>query len=264
MSELRLVTVNITPAIAQQWLDEWNIDNRPVSKGNVAKLASMIRDGLWLLSGEPITFSARRLIQGQHRLLAIIEAGIAVQSVVVWNAPDAAYDILDQGRRRTAGDVIAARGHTNANTVAGMMRYLWCYEQNRGSFAVQRYDKYRYADVANRVTDKHIEAVQIGRKAWVKGAIRPAMASACVYVTMQIDPVLAQVWWADFGSDPTKGHNANMLKTKMLKEAATKRKPTEELRWFWIVNAWNAERTGKQASAYTLRWVATDQLARFQ
>ena len=237
MSELRLVTVNITPAIAQQWLDQWNIDNRPVSKSNVTKLANMIRDGLWLLSGEPITFSARRLIQGQHRLLAIVEAGIAVESVVVWNAPDAAYDILDQGRRRTAGDVIAARGHTNANTVAGMMRYLWCYEHNRGSFAVQRYDKYRYADVANRVTEKHVEAVQVGRKAWVKGAIRPAMAAACVYLTMQIDPVLAEKWWADFSADPTKGHNANMLKTKMLKEAATKRKPTEELRWFWIVNA---------------------------
>jgi len=260
---MRTEVVTITPEVAAEWLERWNILNRPVSRSNVDDLARAIRERRWLLTGEPITFSERRLIQGQHRLLAIVAAGIPVQSLVIWGVVDDAFDILDQGKRRSAADVLASHGHENANTIAAMMPYIWAYERERGSFTVQRYEKLSPGQIAKQITQRHIDASKKGRSVWVKRMMPPGMTSAIFYITHAIDPALADAFWADVASDAPRKHNATLLATRLMRQADNQRDCTKEHKFAWAACAWNAERDGVRATKHQLRYSSGTTLPRF-
>ena len=71
--------VEVTPALAAQWLTS-NTKSRPLNEAKVAEYAEKMRLGVWREGrGMPIIRrSDGRLINGQHRLCAIIRAGVAV------------------------------------------------------------------------------------------------------------------------------------------------------------------------------------------
>jgi hypothetical protein len=80
---LRLVSaqiVEVTPAIAQEWL-KGNCKNRPLNEAKVAFFAEKMRCGQWQLKGGfPVKrLENGRLLNGQHRLNAVIRAGCPVQ-----------------------------------------------------------------------------------------------------------------------------------------------------------------------------------------
>ncbi len=64
----------ISPKIAQGFLDA-NTDNRKVSHLHVSQLAAEMTKGRWIENGVSIIFdeTQQRLIDGQHRLYAIIK-----------------------------------------------------------------------------------------------------------------------------------------------------------------------------------------------
>ena len=72
--------VEVTPETAAQWL-KGNTQNRPINEEKVAEYAEKMRLGTWRSGrGMPIIRrSDGRLINGQHRLYAIIRAGVAVR-----------------------------------------------------------------------------------------------------------------------------------------------------------------------------------------
>ena len=98
--------VEISPEIAREWLER-NIGNRPIGQAHVAKLEGFIREGKWKMAGDPIRFSnSGKLIDGQHRLHAILNAGIAVTCVVMRGFDDEIFDVLDGGRNRQKSDIL--------------------------------------------------------------------------------------------------------------------------------------------------------------
>jgi hypothetical protein len=97
----------ITPEDAARWL-KCNHNNRPVRRGHVAFLAKEIRDGNWQLNGQGIVISENEeVLDGQHRLMAIIEAGVAVKSLVIYGIDKAAFKTMDTGAVRTGADALA-------------------------------------------------------------------------------------------------------------------------------------------------------------
>lgn len=71
----------ITPDIAKTMLGE-NVNNRRISHDNVNMFAREMRNGEWRFNGEAIKFSKDgRLLDGQHRLLAVI----AALTIKTWN-----------------------------------------------------------------------------------------------------------------------------------------------------------------------------------
>lgn len=98
--------VEITPETARQWLER-NIGNRPASQAHVAKLERAMRDGKWKMTGDAIRFSKTgKLIDGQHRLQAILNSGIAVTCVVMHNLDDEIFDVIDGGKGRQKSDIL--------------------------------------------------------------------------------------------------------------------------------------------------------------
>jgi hypothetical protein len=72
----------VTPETAASYLEEAEADgtdpNRRKRRGRIARYASDIRRGDWKFTGEPIRLDkSGRLLNGQHRMMAIVEANMA-------------------------------------------------------------------------------------------------------------------------------------------------------------------------------------------
>lgn len=95
----------VTPEMAKGFLTK-NTDNRNKRGWWVSGLANMIKRGEWIPTHQGVAFSkSGKLLDGQHRLEAIIEANISVQMLVVTNVRDDAYKVLDNGIKRTMADL---------------------------------------------------------------------------------------------------------------------------------------------------------------
>lgn len=78
----------ITPDIAKTMLGE-NVNNRRISHDNVNMFAREMRNGEWRFNGEAIKFSKDgRLLDGQHRLLAVIAADKPLTTLVIRGLED--------------------------------------------------------------------------------------------------------------------------------------------------------------------------------
>lgn len=106
-----------------------NTSNRPLSKAVVRGYAEAIRRGEWMVTHQGIAFDTGGvLVDGQHRLAAIVEAGQPVDVLVVSGVDAATFDVLDVGKRRNAADVLAIEGEKSTSMLAAMVRTVWLYE----------------------------------------------------------------------------------------------------------------------------------------
>lgn len=110
--------VYITPDMARRLLES-NTRNRPVAPRIVATYARDMKDGNWQITGEGIKIATDgTLLDGQHRLHAIIKADTAVPMLVARGIPNEAQGVMDTGRKRTAADALSIAGEKNAAIIA--------------------------------------------------------------------------------------------------------------------------------------------------
>lgn len=103
---IRGYLINITPGLAKEWLVA-NIGNRPIRNGHVHTLGEEMTAGQWKTTHQGIAFSqSGRLLDGQHRLAAIIATGWPCEMMVFVNLPDDIFGALDRGKRRTHADLL--------------------------------------------------------------------------------------------------------------------------------------------------------------
>ena len=78
------ITVEIiTPEQEQQYLDN-NAKHRPIKDKKVAEYMMEMQNGEWRLNGKTICFDWNgRLLNGQHRLSAVVRSGVSLTTVVV-------------------------------------------------------------------------------------------------------------------------------------------------------------------------------------
>lgn len=114
--------VMVTPSMAKLWLS-LNTVNRHIRSNKVIQYACDMLDGNWKLTGEAIKFSATgRLLDGQHRLKAVIEADVAVLMFVVRGLPDDTQPYMDTGMARLASDNFHIAGENHPTVLSGAAR----------------------------------------------------------------------------------------------------------------------------------------------
>ena len=97
--------ITITPDQAKKWLS-LNIGNRNKRGWWIGAISAMIKRGEWISTHQGIAFSkSGKLLDGQHRLEAIVHSGIPIQMFVFTGVPDDAYKVLDNGVKRTLSDL---------------------------------------------------------------------------------------------------------------------------------------------------------------
>ena len=120
--------VLITPEQAEVYL-AGNTGNRPIKKTRVETYASDMLAGRWMTTPQGIMITPNgRLIDGQHRLAAVVKSGVTVE-MYVFEVDENVQAYIDNGGLRTPGDVMQIGGVHNANLCASMSRSLIIYEK---------------------------------------------------------------------------------------------------------------------------------------
>lgn len=179
----------VTPEIAGDWLASVS-HNRPVSPLWVGALADRILRGEWEFNGDAIRFDAAgHLIDGQHRLLAVIQAGMPIVTLVVFGLEAPAMDTIDIGKRRSIGDIMFLHGETDATALASTVNYVWTYKTH-GTWLVNQKQRATPAQLL-AVLDQHPsirQSILIGHRAGRKvREISRNLAAALHYLFSERD-----------------------------------------------------------------------------
>lgn len=115
MNNIVTTVETITPETAKKYL-ELNTVNRNVRPRAVDALARDIVNGDFVLTHQGIAFDeAGNLVDGQHRLMACVKAGIPIEVMVSRNVPRVNAAHVDLGNKRITTDVFALTGEFSDN-----------------------------------------------------------------------------------------------------------------------------------------------------
>jgi len=137
---------------------KFNTKNRPLNKLHAEQFRDAMSDGDWWMNGETIIFSVcGALLNGQHRLWAIMSAGIEVDLMVVRGIDPEAFRTIDGVRSRRASDILAMDGEKNATGVAAAVQALLGFVKDRGRIHSGGFRSGRKATAAvcGRVLEAH-------------------------------------------------------------------------------------------------------------
>lgn len=191
--------MHITPDQAETWLGH-NHRNRTLRKQVVSRYARDMTNGKWLYNGEAIKFDIDgNLLDGQHRLQAIVESGVTVETEVVTGLAPDTQDVMDTGLKRSPGDMLALHGHPYVNMMAAAAKMALGVQT--GDIVTRRFVP-TSAEVKEWV-DAHPDIVQSceNAKTWAPRAdIRPALVAYTHWVLAQLDRQQADEFWAGVSS----------------------------------------------------------------
>lgn len=130
----------MTPELAEHYLAkrptaQSKIKQRSESSKTVDRYTGDMLAGEWPFTGDPARFNTLgEMIDGQHRLMAIIRSGIAQWMIVVRGLEPETFVVLDTGRARSFTDALRSMGVANVSIVAGISRRMFYWR--RGLYGV--------------------------------------------------------------------------------------------------------------------------------
>ncbi len=253
-------TVKMTPKLAEEILTK-NTLNRPLRAGRVERYAADMSAGNWRLNGETIKITDDgQLLDGQHRLFAVIESGKTIDMLLIEGLDASVMPTIDTGAQRSFADVLAIGGGKNATAVASVFRLIAWYEArprptDPSSMALTHTELMKVAD--NNPDVPTVVPVAIGSKA---KKFLPKSILAFVYLmAWRGDPGKAGAWLEllSTGANMDPKHPVHQLRERMTSNAIGKAKlpPLEVLAL--AVKSWNQFVTGKRT--VTLRWSSAEE-----
>ncbi len=117
---MRLIWLLVNPEVASRWLGG-NDNNRRLRPAVVDRYAADMAAGRWTPSSDAIAISPEgRLLNGQHRLTAVVRADCTVGMWVATGMPEESFRNMDRGAMRTFADFLDGTGeqHTRELTAA--------------------------------------------------------------------------------------------------------------------------------------------------
>lgn len=207
-------TILVGPELAAKWLESNHHLNRNIIKESVAQFVRDMLNGRWI-PGTQIRFSKDgTLIDGQHRLRAIIESGTAQEFVVTRGCPNDTIKNLDTGCKRTARQNMKMSGHESNNPQLSIVNLLNGLNQNmetsyRPKLSIDEYiERIAFLEPGlSIVVDKLVTSQRKGRK------MSAGVTAACV-VAYNAYPARVSIFLDQLasGENLAKGDPAHTLR----------------------------------------------------
>lgn len=243
--------ITVTPELAEKMLGK-NLRNRNLRPTKVGTLASTIRSGDWMVTGEGIKFDTTgRLIDGQHRLSAIIEADESVDMFVFRDLNPDVQMVIDTGAKRSAADALKFAGVPGeSNVLAAMARIAVVWNeggyQRAGASSFRR--EVTNTEVVEWVLENPAAADAIPMARAVSGLGAPiSTVSFAAMLLIDVEPEDAARFFSDIANLRTRGKGDPIY--TLLKRYELARAGKENLsapqHLFYIFRAWNAFRKGE-------------------
>ena len=208
----------ITPEQAQALL-ALNTHNRALATKRVNELATAIKNGHWRFNGASIVILANgQLGDGQHRLAAVVVAGMPIETNVTYGVTQEAFPTIDIGRVRTTRDLVALSGIPNANIATAAASVLWRI------IVGAPYNETVSPELAMAVLDRYQTVSYWSSKYHGSTALRSiipgaALVAACVYLDQIANrPDLAHDFYEKMstGLNIVEGDPVGSLRNKLL------------------------------------------------
>jgi hypothetical protein len=128
---MRIEIVDINPSVAKKMMEKNTGNFRPVNQGRVEAYSNDQSHGRWQFDGSPIRFGIDgELLDGQHRLLAIIRSGVTIRTVVEYDV-EADGKHIDEHGPRSAAHWLRHLKMPNSSLLAACSRLILCHENKR-------------------------------------------------------------------------------------------------------------------------------------
>ncbi|PHR23599.1 MAG: hypothetical protein COA36_16845 [Desulfotalea sp.] len=122
---------DVTPKIAREMLS-MNEINRNLNDRHVLFLSKEMKNGNWMFDGSPIKFSKDGLLlDGQHRLSAIIRSNTTQKFLIVIGISNDAFKVMDTGKLRSSADALNIKGVPSYTTVAACAKFILNNQKGR-------------------------------------------------------------------------------------------------------------------------------------
>lgn len=229
---MRIERVYVTPEIAQEWLDRPPPRQRRIMDNRTRHLGDAMRAGRWFDDAVAPIQLARDggwVIDGRHRLQAIVDTGDPHTFIVAFNVDPATFDVIDDVAPRTPAHVLEADGLKNARTLEAVARLMHSWLRGAAEFRTSP-PRARILDLARKYDGALQPLFPVGEKAARQTLVRvaggrqrnpmpKAMATFCAFLEGGSDGLIGQL--ADWPEEELYDHPANAV--ALLRTALTKR-----------------------------------------
>lgn len=255
----------ITPEIARRFLDSGYGMNRNPSKVLVQSLVQAILTDAFKMNGESIIINEKgQLVDGQHRMLAVLEANKAVKMLVARGLSVGSEDTVDTGNGRKGSDVLTMKGFGRkfAGLLAMAAKREMTFNNNSGRFEASHiirkiYNNHKllvFVDgnpeiisAAEHIHNYHRRGMMIsaGYIAWI------------LYRARKQEPDLADTYIDQFitGLNIGEEEPAYVVREKLLRESQRIVRPLSPERRFAVVcRGWHYVKKGTLPKSDSNRW----------
>jgi hypothetical protein len=260
-----ITTERITPEKATEYLSK-NIDNnRKVRDWKVNKYAEAMATGRWLSTSSTIKFDTNgELIDGQHRLGAIIRYGEPVEMVVSRGERPESIHVIDTQTQRNPRDSLVVSGLTGrgeSSQVAGLANVMVGWES--GAFAHSMSELATSDRLANDEMVEYVQhhAEQIAVALTVANAVlrsiplnRSGIAMAYL-ILREVDAAAAEEFFTRLSEGILEGQNdplVSLVRKANAERLLPHRRNAVGTTIYFILRTWNAWREGSGPVKYIM------------
>jgi hypothetical protein len=242
--------VTVTPDLANDLL-RLNTQNRPVKSVVLNRYISDMKAGKFVFSGDAIKISKEGvLLDGQHRLLAVVSSGISIQTHIQSGLDPAVFTVLDTGSPRTISDIMALKNYKYYSSVAPVARIIRAIEKG---LTVSNTD----GTLANRKNDAQLALVQSMDKDLLEESCKVAHEFRARHKLVELSLLAAMYYvlstkgrgseaktFLDLlslgdGLGSTTNSSIWLLRNRLIDNLSSSTKLTLNAKYFLLVSCWN-------------------------
>lgn len=245
----------ITPTQASKYLKD-NTKNRSLSAKTVDRYAKAIKANKWVVNGVPIIFAPDGvLVDGQHRLSAIVQAKKAIQTYVVRNISNDVFHTIDNGKIRNGADVLSIHGCRKNIPVKAAALKIYNAMQNGGSTNdldgyVVRLENYELLELYQKTPDIDQEIDSATKYTAAKRLLGYGAFGGTFYLFGRVDKEARDTFFVGLNDGADLPLHSPILalrnKIMLLKTQGNRLRTGEVVRL--TIAAWRAFRTGRKVS----------------
>lgn len=180
MQSAQTTIVRVNPEYASLILER-HAPNRPITKRMVRQYADDMASGRWVYNGQNLIFDKDGyLIDGQHRLNAVVKSGATVEMGVTIGVDRATFDTIDTGRRRNNSDLMAMLGSEAHRMASVIVRTAILLDRKDAlNSDVSRRD---VVDYYTQWEDQVAAAAEYSRKHFLRSVITPGALGTVMFM----------------------------------------------------------------------------------
>lgn len=245
----------VTPTMAKKLLEQ-NKSNRNVRNRSVIKYANDMENGRCKTNTAECIKIAHdgSIIDGQHRLLAIIKSNTAVLIHLATGLDREVFDVIDTGSNRSATDIFLIDGIKYNQAIPSIIQMYFSLQLNTESAKLKSRAKLTNAELLAFYHDdpKRWQFVARQTSVWYNNfakILHPSVIGSCFSYFYDLNPDKAH----DFMDQLTTGiditfHPIYLLRNKLMQDRISSKKMSTNARYAYMIKTWNLYVQNKKAS----------------